>query len=155
MRCRICRNKRPPGNKHPSKTVIFQRDGSWNIWVHKTDGSCWVIFQRGEYMKPMGLDGWFLKGGITWNRWLLLGFGMFFYGFQKSSVRGVYFGKYGIPVGLWSDCFADGTWWSSLLRPELPSGSRGTTGDAESLRGRRFSRSLGRLLSSLRWWEWW
>ena len=39
--------------------------------VHKTDGLWWVIFQRGEYMKPMDFDGWFFKGGSTWNRWLL------------------------------------------------------------------------------------
>ena len=25
--------------------------------VHKTDGLWWVIFQRGEYTKPMGFDG--------------------------------------------------------------------------------------------------
>ena len=48
---RICRNKGPP------KTVIFQ---------------------RGEYTKPMGFDGWFFKGGSTQNRWGLMGFGMFF-----------------------------------------------------------------------------
>ena len=33
----------------------------------------WVIFQRGEYIKPMAFDGWFFKGGSTWNRWLLVG----------------------------------------------------------------------------------
>ena len=27
-----------------------------------------VIFQRGEYTKPMGFDGWFFKGGSTQNR---------------------------------------------------------------------------------------
>ena len=42
---RICRNKRPP------KTVIFQ---------------------RGEYIKPMAFDGWFFKGGSTQNRWALV-----------------------------------------------------------------------------------
>ena len=68
-RYRICRNKRPP------KTVIFQ---------------------RGEYRKPMGFDGWFFKGGSTQNRWLLMGFGMFFYCFYKLSAWDVYFGKYGI-----------------------------------------------------------
>ena len=86
-----------------------------------------MIFQRGEYTKPMGLDGWcfqrgeytkpngfwwvmFSKGGVhktdglwlwcfkggsTQNRWVLMGFGMFSYCFQKLSARGVYFGKYG------------------------------------------------------------
>ena len=39
---RICRNKCPPRIKRPPKTVIFQ---------------------RGEYTKPMGFDGWFFKGG--------------------------------------------------------------------------------------------
>ena len=32
-----------------------------------------VIFQRGEYTKPMGFDGWFFKGGSTWNRWAFEG----------------------------------------------------------------------------------
>ena len=48
---RIFRNKRPP------KTEISKGG------VHKTDGFWWVIFQRGEYMKPMACDGWFFKGG--------------------------------------------------------------------------------------------
>ena len=75
-RYRICRNKRP------LKTVIFQGGGSAeNRWalmgdfskggVHKTDGFWWVIFQRGEYTKPMGSDGWFSKGGSTQKQWLL------------------------------------------------------------------------------------
>ena len=54
---RICRNKRPPRNKHPPKTFDIS-----------------VIFQRGggrEYTKPMGFDGWFFKGRSTQNRWLL------------------------------------------------------------------------------------
>ena len=25
--------------------------------VHKTDGFRWMIFQRGEYIKPMAFDG--------------------------------------------------------------------------------------------------
>ena len=37
--------------------------------VHKTDGVWWAIFQRGEYTKPMGFDGWLSKGGSTQNRW--------------------------------------------------------------------------------------
>ena len=49
---RICRNKRPPRNRHPPKTVIFQ---------------------RGEYTKPMAFDGWVFKGGSTQNRWVLMG----------------------------------------------------------------------------------
>ena len=44
-------NKRPPRNKRPPKTVIFQGGG--------------------EYTKPMGLDGWFFPGGSTQNRWVL------------------------------------------------------------------------------------
>ena len=43
----ICRNKRPPRNKRSPKTVIFQ---------------------RGEYIKPMNFNGWFFKGGSTWNQ---------------------------------------------------------------------------------------
>ena len=43
---RICRNKPPP------KTVIFQ---------------------RGEYTKPMGFVRWFFKGESTQNRWILMG----------------------------------------------------------------------------------
>ena len=50
---RICQNKRPPRNKRPPKTVIFQREG--------------------EYIKPMGFDGWFFKGGSTQNRRVLVG----------------------------------------------------------------------------------
>ena len=41
--------------------------------VHKTDWLWWVIFQRGQYTKPMGFDGWFFKGGSTQNRWILMG----------------------------------------------------------------------------------
>ena len=52
MEYRICRNKRPPQNRRPPKTVIFQ---------------------RGKYTKPMGFDGWFFKGGSTQNRWALMG----------------------------------------------------------------------------------
>ena len=84
-----------------------------------------VIFQRGEYTKPKGFDGWFLKGGSTWNRWLLMGDfskggvhktgGLGWVIFQrgdytkpmgfgwvleivlkKLNARGVYFGKYGV-----------------------------------------------------------
>ena len=74
---RICQNKRPPRYKRPLEKKIFQR-------VHKTDGFWWVIFQRGEYTKPMafdgqhfqrgeytkpmGFDGWFFKGGNTQNQ---------------------------------------------------------------------------------------
>ena len=32
--------------------------------VHETDSFWWVIFQRGEYTKPMGLMGDFSKGGV-------------------------------------------------------------------------------------------
>ena len=39
---RICRNKRPSRHKHLPKTVIFQ---------------------RGEYTKPMSFDGWFFQRG--------------------------------------------------------------------------------------------
>ena len=39
--------------------------------VHKTDGMWWVIFQRGEYIKPMAFDGSFFKGGSTQNWWVL------------------------------------------------------------------------------------
>ena len=53
----ICRNKRPLRNKRPPKTVIFQ---------------------RGEYKKPMASDEWFFKGGSTQNRWVLMGFGILF-----------------------------------------------------------------------------
>ena len=57
----ICRNK------HPPKTVIFKGGSTQNRWallgdfseggVHKTDGLCWMISQRGEYIKPMAFDG--------------------------------------------------------------------------------------------------
>ena len=64
--------------------------------VHKTNEFWWVIFQRGEYTKPMNFGGWFFKAGSTQNRWLFDGFWNVFYGFQKLSARGVYFGKCGI-----------------------------------------------------------
>ena len=81
-----------------------------------------VIFQRGEYTKPMAFNGWFFKGGSTQNRWALMGdfskggvhkidgfswvifqrgkyktdgFWNVFLLFQKLSPLGVYFGKYG------------------------------------------------------------
>ena len=78
--------------------------------VHKTDGFWWMIFQRGEYMKPIAFDGWFFKGGVhkTDGPWWVIfqrgeytkpmafnGFWKCFYRFQKLSPRGVYFGKYG------------------------------------------------------------
>ena len=46
--------------------------------VHKTDGFWRVIFQRGEYTKPMGFDGF-------WN----------FIVPSKIKRLGVYFRKYG------------------------------------------------------------
>ena len=60
---RICRNKRPLRNKRPPKTVIFQR-GEYM----KPMGFDGWFFQRGEYMKPMGFYRWFFKGGSTQNR---------------------------------------------------------------------------------------
>ena len=65
-------------NAHPEisahqKQWFFKGGSTWNRWglmddfskegVHKTDGFWWVIFQRGEYTKPMGFDGWFFKRG--------------------------------------------------------------------------------------------
>ena len=98
-------------NAHPEKSTQKNSDFSKG-GVHKTDGFWWVIFQRGEYTKPMGFNGWFFKGGTTQNQWvvmggffkggvhktygLLMGFGMFLYCFWKLSAGGVYFGKYGI-----------------------------------------------------------
>ena len=49
---RICRNKRPP------QTAIFQR----GEYIKPMGFDGW-FFQRGEYTKPMGFDGWFFKGG--------------------------------------------------------------------------------------------
>ena len=89
----LCRNKRPSHNKHPPKTVIFQR-GEYT----KPMGFWWVSFQRGEYPKPMAFDGF-------WN---------FFYCFEKLSTRGVYFGKYGI-LHLFLQHFADVTCAISLI----------------------------------------
>ena len=103
---RICRNKRPPRNKRPSKTVIFQ---------------------RGEYTKPMDFDGWFFIGGSTQNRWLLMG---------DSSKGGVHktdgswwvmFSKGGVHKtdGSWWVMFSkggvhktDGYWWGIFQRGE-------------------------------------
>ena len=84
-------------NAHPEisahqKQWFFKGGSTQNQWVlmddfskggvHKTDGFLWVVFQRGEYTKPMGFEGF-------WN---------FFYWFRKLSARGVYFGKYGNQV---------------------------------------------------------
>ena len=60
-----------------------------------------MIFQKGEYTKPMGFDGWFLKGGSTQNRWDL----ELYVVFLKLSARGVYLGKYGIRDGNFLDLF--------------------------------------------------
>ena len=69
---RICRNKRPTQNKRPPKKVIFQ---------------------GGEYTKPMGCDGWFFEGGRGVHRmdgfWWVI--------FQR--------GEYTKPMGF------DGFWW--------------------------------------------
>ena len=73
-RYRICRNKRPIRNKRSQKTVIFQ---------------------RGEYTKPMGCDGWFFKGGSTQNRWVVMG------DFSKGGVHKT-----------------DGLWWVIFQRGE-------------------------------------
>ena len=74
LRYRICRNKRPLRYKRPPKTVIFQ---------------------RGEYTKPMAFDGWFFKGESTQNRWLLMG------DFSKGRVHKT-----------------DGFWWVIFQRGE-------------------------------------
>ena len=67
---RMCRNKRPPEISAHQKQWFSKGGGG----VHKTDGFWWMIFHRGEYIKPMGFDGWFFKGGSTQNRWLLMDF---------------------------------------------------------------------------------
>ena len=55
--------------------------------VHKTDGVWWVTFQRGEYTKPMGFDGWLFKGGSTQNRWLVMDFGNFLLSLKNWAPR--------------------------------------------------------------------
>ena len=60
-------------------------------------GFLWVIFERGEYIKPMGFDGWVFKGGSTQNRWLSMGDfskggvhktnGLWWVSFQRGSTR--------------------------------------------------------------------
>ena len=50
--------------------------------VHKTDGVLMDEFSKGGVHKTDGVFfGDFFKGGSTQNRWLLMGFGMFFYCF--------------------------------------------------------------------------
>ena len=58
-------------------------------------GFWWVIFQRGEYTKPMGCDGWFSKGGSTQNRWAVMG------DFSKGGVHKT-----------------NGSWWVIFQRGE-------------------------------------
>ena len=65
-------NARPEISAH-QKQWFFKGGTTQNQWllmgdfskggVHKTNGFWWVIFQRGEYTKPMAFDGWFFKGG--------------------------------------------------------------------------------------------
>ena len=47
--------------------------------VHETDSFWGMIFQRGEYTKPMAFDGF-------WN---------LFHCSEKLGAQGVYFGRYG------------------------------------------------------------
>ena len=97
-------------NAHPEisahqKQWFFKGGSTQNRWalmgdfskggVHKTDSFWWVIFQRGEYTKPMGFDGWFFKGGSTQNRWVLMG------DFSKGGVHKT-----------------DGFWWVIFQRGE-------------------------------------
>ena len=50
-----------------------------------------VIFQRGEYTKPMGFDGWFFKGGGEGKKidGIWLGFGVCFIA-SKSEAPGAF-----------------------------------------------------------------
>ena len=81
-----------PRKKRPPKTVIFQRGSTWNRWglmgdfskegVHETDGVWWVIFQRGEYIKPNGFwwvsfqRGEYIKpNGVSWVIQMLTTYG--------------------------------------------------------------------------------
>ena len=67
---RIFQNKPSPQNKRPPKTVIFQR-GEYT----KPMGFDAGFFQRGEYTKPMGFDGWFFQRGEYTKP---MGFGYYF-----------------------------------------------------------------------------
>ena len=51
------------GGVHKTKWLLMGHSSKGG--VHKTDGLWWVIFQKGEYIKRMGFDGWFFKGGST------------------------------------------------------------------------------------------
>ena len=83
-------------NAHPEisahqKQWFFKGVSTQNRWVlmddfskggvHKTDGFWWVIFQRGEYTKPMGFHWWVFKGGVheTDGLWWVV---KFFYCFE-------------------------------------------------------------------------
>ena len=74
----------------PTKNNDFSKGGA-----HKIDEFWWVIFQRGEYTKPMGFGGWVFKGGSTQNRWALM----------------VEFSKGGVHK-------TDGVWWVMFQRGE-------------------------------------
>ena len=81
-------------------TVFAEINAHPEISAHRK-----LIFQRGEYTKPMGLDEWFFKGGSTQNRWFLMG------DFSKGGVHKT--------NGCWWVIFqrvprvhkTDGFWW--------------------------------------------
>ena len=79
MPYRICRNIRPPRNKRPPKTVIFQR-GEYT----KPMGLGWVIFQRGEYATPYPCFGTITEMRCLKNREKLVMLHRFFLNFDWS-----------------------------------------------------------------------
>ena len=96
-------------NAHPEISAhqeqwFFKGGSTQNRWVlmgdfskggvHKTDGFWWVIFQRGEYTKPMGCDGWLFKGGVHKTDGLWMG------DFSKGGVHKT--------DGLWMGDFSKG-----------------------------------------------
>ena len=91
---RVCRNKRSPWNKCPPKRVIFQR-GEYM----KPMGFDGWFFQRGEYIKPMGFDGWFFQRGEYMKP---MGFDGWF--FQR--------GEYIKPMGFDGWFFKGGSTWN-------------------------------------------
>ena len=67
-------------------------------------GFWWVIFQRGEYTKPMGFNEWFFKGGVHKTN------GLWWVSFQR--------GEYTKLMAFWWVSFqrggvhkTDGFWW--------------------------------------------
>ena len=97
--------------KNQSRTIFQIEATNKNKRSQKT-----VIFQREEYTKLMGFDGWFFKGGSTQNRWVFGGW--FFKGGSTWNRWALMddFSKGGVHKtdGFWKMFFASKNWKSVM-----------------------------------------